>query len=497
MPLASILVLAGVISGVTLDWASGRPLSRTIVHLQPVPGSGSNLKPLQTRTGRAGQFNFPSVPDGLYLLETQREGFLPAAHGQRRPTGFGTTIEVNRDSSLFSELRLHRLGAITGTVLDENGIGIPRVNVVAYRAQLPLHVAGRGITDDRGVYRISGLALGKHWVRSTGHTLDDGAGLLPLFGPESREPRDAQIHEVRFDNDTPDANIRPEPGNLSTLSGTVVCDRGPNTPVTLTLSSEFSRQTVQAGCGGGYSFRSLAPAMYELFATYSDGTGSGFAERFIGQTTQIPVQVVSTSEVFVEVRSAATRSPVRAAINLVGRRDDLAGPDQPVEIPLRSAVLAPGFWQFSATPPPGQYITSIATDSDLRRTSRAARPSDWFPGYIQPFRPGERLRVTVSDRAAQLSGTVTYEAKRAPGIPVFLWPLKEETRRMLGGAKEALTDIQGRFQFAGLPPGDYRVLSTLDVREVNAAVVEEAQAKTISITEGQSAEVELPLWVAP
>ena len=221
-----IVLPAGVIQGVALEWASGKPLSRTIIHLQPVPASGKQLKPLQARAGRSGQFQFLSVPDGLYLLETQREGFLPAAYGQRRPTSYGTPIAVSRDSALFAELRLHRMGAITGTVLDENSVGLPRVNVVAYRAQLPLRVAGRGVADDRGIYRISGLGLGKYWVRTMAHMLDDGTGLLPVFGPESREPRDAIVHEVRFDNDTTNANIRPEPGNLSSLSGVIACDRG-------------------------------------------------------------------------------------------------------------------------------------------------------------------------------------------------------------------------------------------------------------------------------
>ena len=220
--LATALSLpAGVIQGVVLEWASGKPLSRTSVHLQPVAGSGVKLRNWQTRSGRSGEFSFPSVPDGLYILHTQREGFLSASYGQRRPTGHGHPITIAKDSALFAELRLHRMGAITGTVLDENGVGIPRVPVIAYRARLPLRIASESISDDRGVYRLTGLELGKYWVRSGTHRLDDGTGLLPQFGPESKEPRDAILHEVRFDNDTPDANIRPEPGLLYTLTANI------------------------------------------------------------------------------------------------------------------------------------------------------------------------------------------------------------------------------------------------------------------------------------
>ena len=81
---------------------------------------------------------------------------LPAAYGQRRAVGHGTPIQVSADSSLFAELRLRQKGAITGRVLDENGVAAPRVSVLAYRARLPLRSAGSAISDDRGVYRVHG-----------------------------------------------------------------------------------------------------------------------------------------------------------------------------------------------------------------------------------------------------------------------------------------------------------------------------------------------------
>ncbi|MCC6538669.1 MAG: hypothetical protein IT162_14030 [Bryobacterales bacterium] len=495
--LACALALpAGVIQGVALEWASGKPLSRTIVHLKPVPGSGGGVRPMQARSGRSGQFQFGSVPDGLYLLETQREGFLPAAYGQRRPTGYGMPIAVSRDTSIFAELRLHRMGAITGTVLDENGVGIPRVEVVAYRARLPLRIVSRGTTDDRGVYRISGLELGKHWVRTASHVLDDGAGLLPMFGPESREPRDATAHEVRFDNDTTDANIRPEPGTLSTLSGRIVCDR--QSPVVVTLSSETIRKTTEAACGGTFSFNALAPAVYEIFLTYSDGSGSGFSELSISQNTQTSLQVITTQPVLFDVRDHLSRAPLRTPIALAGRRDELSGAEPFREITFPRALLAAGHWELTAAVGPSQYVASIQTDrGDARRPWRAVRSATGFPFYLEPWRGGDRIHVNVSERAAQVGGVVTTDGKKAPGIPVFLWPVKEETRRMVGGAKETLTDINGRYHFAGLPPGEYRVLATMDVREMSAEVGEESQAKSVNLSEGQSLEQGLSVWIAP
>ena len=202
---------AGVIQGEILEQASGRPLARTIVRLEPVPGQGT-VRPLQIRANGTGHFVFPAVPNGLYLLKVQREGFSPAAYGQRRSTGQGTPIQVTPDSDLFAEFRMRRMGAISGRVLDENGVGLPGVTVLAYRARLPLRSVASGKSDDRGVYRIAGLDPGKYWIRNAAAQLDDGSGILPTFGPLSRETRDARIQVVNLDEEAQDANVQPEPG---------------------------------------------------------------------------------------------------------------------------------------------------------------------------------------------------------------------------------------------------------------------------------------------
>src|SRR5438552_119248 len=154
----AVCMQAGTIQGVVLEQASGRPLARTVVRLDPIPQSnGTIAPPLTIRAGRTGHFTFQSVAPGIYILNAARDGYFRAAYGQRLPIGRGTPIEVTSDSNLFAELRLRHKGALNGRVFDENGVGMTGIPVIAYRAKLPLRSVGSSISDDRGAFRIHGL----------------------------------------------------------------------------------------------------------------------------------------------------------------------------------------------------------------------------------------------------------------------------------------------------------------------------------------------------
>lgn len=491
---------AGVIQGVVLEQHSGLPLARTLVRLQPVPKAGGEpVVPQSVRAGAVGHFSFSDIPAGLYLLLAERPSYFPAAWGQRRPHGHGTPIEVGRDSELFAELRMRRKGALTGRVLDRNGIGIPGVPVVAYRARRPPRPAGRGISDDRGIYRIHSLDPGKYWVRTAAHRLEDGSGLLPTFGPEAREPGDSREHRVTIDNDTPDADIRPEPGTLFGLGGEVLCSLYPPRTVTVTLASETGRRQTQTSCGGRYSFQGLAPAVYEVFAETTDGAGSGFLEIFADRANDaVQVQVGPPPRLMVEARLAGSFRPADLALDLFGRRVDPAGSEQARSIEIApGTTLAPGSWEF-AVRAAGHYAQAVAGGRGYSRMpgGRREQHPDWFHAYVEggiPF----RLQITLASASGGIHGRAVREGRAAPGAPVFLWPVTESARRALNGPRQILSDTEGRFRFDGLPPGEYRLLASFDVFEADDEVLEEARAPTHRVEASQTETVDLPLWVAP
>ena len=492
-------VEAGTIQGVVLEQASGRPLSRTVVRLDPVPHPGAAIRPLATRAGRAGQFVFPAVAPGIYVLNAVHDGYFPAAYGQRLPIGRGTPIEITADSNLFAELRLRHKGALTGRVLDENGVGTAGIPVLAYRARLPLRSAGSAISDDRGVFRIHGLDPGKYWVRSGASTLDDGSGWLPTFGPQAREVHDARMHAVTVDVDTTDADINPEPGQLFHLAGVITCDTDAPLPLIVTLSSETGRRRTQTGCPrGGYRFDGLAPALYEVTATLQDVTASGFIELFLDRDSDAGnVQVTQVPHVDIEVRRAGSNAAADIPVQLIGRRQDLSETETEHEITGPRTTLAPGHWEFRARAPGGQVVESITTFRGApRRPWKAERDSDWFEVFIEPRLPTS-IRISVSDQTGQLAGRVMSDGKTEPGAPVILWPVAESARRSLSGPLQMLSDTEGRFHFDGLPPGDYRALASFDVNEIDEELMEMSRAIVVRVEAAQTAAIELPVWIAP
>jgi hypothetical protein len=80
---------------------------------------------------------------------------------------------------------------------------------------------------------------------------------------------------------------------------------------------------------------------------------------------------------------------------------------------------------------------------------------------------------------------------------VFLWPVAESSRRSLSGPLQALSDTEGRFHFDSLPPGDYRALASFDVNEIDEELIEMSRAAIVHAEASQTANIELPVWIAP
>ena len=110
-------------------------LARTVVAIQPVPGTSGPA--LSTRTNNYGMFEFPTVPGGAYLVSASRRGFAPVQYGQKQWKSSGAPVILEQEQSTFLTIRVPRYGSISGTVVDENDVGLPEHEVFAYRNTRP------------------------------------------------------------------------------------------------------------------------------------------------------------------------------------------------------------------------------------------------------------------------------------------------------------------------------------------------------------------------
>jgi protocatechuate 3,4-dioxygenase beta subunit len=175
-PGSSLRVLAAgsaSLSGiVTTGESPAQPVRHATVRLAGVDDSGSGQSAI---TDDAGVFTFTGLPAGRYTLTASRPAFVSASYGAKRPEGAGSAISVaDGEHVTGASLRLPKGAVIAGTIRDENGepLADQSVYVMRYRfnrlGERTLQQASRSIggsrTDDRGAYRIWGLAPGDYLV---------------------------------------------------------------------------------------------------------------------------------------------------------------------------------------------------------------------------------------------------------------------------------------------------------------------------------------------
>jgi protocatechuate 3,4-dioxygenase beta subunit len=167
--------LAGL---VVADDGTNRIVRRVVVTL-----SGGNLRMQKmTLSDEQGRFVFLDLPAGRYTLQADKPGFVSSFYGARKPwRGPGQPIALDPGQRKTDVVfKLQRGAVITGTVRDPSGqpqSGL-RVQVLQNRmmnGEMGWAGNGGGNTDDRGMYRIYGLAPGTYIVGVTGTPISTAA----------------------------------------------------------------------------------------------------------------------------------------------------------------------------------------------------------------------------------------------------------------------------------------------------------------------------------
>lgn len=490
------LLLAGgalqgaLIRGAVVENQSGKPLARTLISVQPVPGSPGPT--ITARTNTYGTFEFANLPAGSYLLHAARRGFMPVQYGQKNWRAAGTPIVLDADQSTFLYVRMPRFASITGIVVDENDVGLPEHEVAAFRNARPPRLVARAQADDRGIYRIFGLDPGVYLVRTVGRQYEDG-GYLPTFYRETQRVDEAAIVETYLDQDRPDVKVRPVPGKLFNIAGIV---DGYGQPMVVTLVSDVGRESVTTT--SAFQFPSRPPGPYELYVEApldrrgNAGGGAYMPFALEHDMTSIRVPLVPMAGLgfsFQGVQGAMDA----AGFKILSKRIDLAG-----EAPPETLKLING----GTSVLPGRYLLSMAPSAgyvpmDFRgcrgEKPEAGRADGWVETVVLR---ACGVRYVVSNKPGAVHGAVTAGAHDpVAGVPVFLEPYDEITRKRVVDLRSAITDIHGQFQFFGLVPGTYRLVSTFEYQAPETYDIDLMTPHIVKVEEGRDQQQDIDLFV--
>jgi carboxypeptidase family protein len=474
------------LKGYVVDAATGQPLRRVNVNAFGESGRGGAM------TDGEGRFEIRDLAAGKYSVGAQRAGYLPATFGQRVPEGPGTSIEV-LDSQTVDKivLRLMRGGVITGRVVDEFGDPAINVNVHALRylfqngtRRLSPAFGGFGPnrTDDRGEFRLYGLAPGQYYVSARPENFmrenvaEPSAPALSYF-PNSPDPSGAQRVTVTAGHETTGINISLVSTRVVRVRGSAVQSNGEPFAggfVNFTQRDEFGggsfgTSVARVAADGSFEALSVPPGRYRATVRLPNARDDDDSE--IGQ-----VSIVVGYEDLDNVMIVGSRGGILRGSFVT---------DEGVPMPIKSSALMVHVMPvdnepfFSLRPPRVQddYTFELKrlfgrfriNTNPMFDPASAPGGMEWSPKAVlvrgedmtdQPFdvEPGqviEDVQVVYSRRWASLSGTVTDD--RGNAVESWLVLFTTDENRWTGQSRHIRTTrstAQGEYRFQRLLQGD-------------------------------------------
>ncbi len=502
---------------------TARPLRRVLVTLSGSAVTGN----VQVTTDDGGRFAFPDLPAGRYTIAAEKPAYVKTFYGSKLVgRGPGTPIALAEGQRLTNlAITLLRGAVIEGTVFDENDVPLSDAQISVHQ---PVLVNGERklvnppgsrwtTTDDRGIYRVYGLAPGEYTVRAGGGnprgetrlttTAEIDAAMRELQAPsqgtapprEGGAPRvsragayfpgvtDAALAEFftlapgeeRTGVDLRSPLVRP-----TRLEGTAVGPTGqPLRSVMIGLANAstggmyISIGGVRPQEDGRFSVASLTPGRYLFFGRGKEGSGPTGDPSLLPLWTSAEVTVNEQDFLdlvlqFLPGTSVSGRLAFRgsqpppdpAKIRLtLGAVPTIAGTVVP---PPPMSPQADGSFAFTNVPP-GKYRLSITGGGawSLRSAMVNGRDTLDQPLEVPPGQDVSEVAVTLTDQPAEITGIVLDQLGRpTPEYAIVVFSTDRAhwstAPRRVSGAVKAGSD--GRFTVTGLPPGEYFLTVLID-----------------------------------
>ena len=458
------------------------------------------LRPLSVRTAvgdGSGRFSFGELQPGPYCLTAQKDGYLDPLIGGYSGSSVPRVIVVGADASpKFQQLAMLRASSISGRILDSQGQPVSRASVSAYQLRYPdgrqtWNAPVSRITNDRGEFRLFGLAPGEYFIGATPRSREAlTASATETYFPGSTNPSQAKPFRITDGSDVQDVNfILQMPSERTyTISGVVtnaLPDRLLNqgrggtanrsiqqfhvVPLESSVldSSLYSNVAAAEARGRGeFEIHNVKPGTYDLYPDYLNIS----ALRSFTQRTRIEVKNSDVSGISITLSPGATLT-AQAIIDGQGavafKLDSLS---------LNLSTLGTMPKEFAS------YLRSQSFDANGRlRTENVAEgrysiavaglPSSGFVEDILQegksiFDEGVQVaaemppvQIHVRLNGPTIRGTVrTAQDQPAGYVSVILVP-RSERRNNRALYKVVSSDADGNFAIQGVMPENYSLFA--------------------------------------
>jgi len=494
------------VNGVVTDPTTGTPVPNATIQL--IVGNPGDRPAHSATTRDDGNFTVKDVTEGRYRITVSRPGFTtPKGFEQSNVGDFPGYCRVltltAQTSSIPIRLSLIRASTISGRVFDERGD--PRSSVTMLLLEKGYNSSGEPIltqatgttrtrTDDRGEYEFRQLRPGEYYISAEGGT----PRVVPTFYPNAATMEHALPVVVGEGRDV---------GGIDLKTG---LERGVNVKLKLTgtqalppesfdfkdkFGSSFSANWKDAG-GGTFLLSAIPRGDYDMsiFMALSNPV------RLFSHRIHISVSDRDMDLGTVNVNSQVSvpgrvRVPLGAAIP---QGVQLFAIDNGIGVPPFARVQSDGSFLLEGVSL-GRYVVSPATsntsDFYIKSVIYGSRQVDGTGFTIDGPPPGP-LEITMDQPAGKVEGIVR-DAKNEPvayGRVVLVPDIGHRGNPTL--YLYEITDEQGRFSFARVPPSQYSALSwqyTPPNAYKNAEFLERylKSAVTVDVKGGMPTSVEL------
>jgi len=492
------------VDGQVVDAATNAPVRKAQLTL-----SLKNKPDAWTATSDGeGRFRFSNIAPGEYRLAAQARGYLILSGSNAPPRlrsnhVLSLAAGVNLDGIL---VRLRRSAAVSGRIVDPDGDPVEKAKAqlwrISYRhgrRRLLMEDKGSASTDERGVYRISGVVPGRYYLSAHSWEHPDwfpnDARYIRSYYPGTLDLAAASPIELASGAELEDINLKLHEVETVQVSGQVMSLAEAYVILHPASIADINVTTTSIPPDGRFRFDRILPGAYNVRVitranpsewTYRPLSVAPAGEQsltitpnpLLSITGQIRVDGGGGTMDFSKVRIWLT--PLFPSTTLEHSKD----------------VSRDGRFQIANLPGGGYRVWCTGIPANFYLKTVRAGGRDWS-GRMLDLTSGApaQLEVLLDPMAATAAGTVFLPGSDQPAqeVTVVLIPQDRERSDDPFAYPKAITEKSGKFAIGNIPPGDYKAIALEEAEEVDPDFLRPLEAKAVAVTLAENGQAGIKL----